>query len=88
MRLNKEQREEKERKWQIDNDLPNAVCEGKFYIWNKSYDEVCKYRDKCPKYLELKKQRDEGQIWFSNPTVKFYYVDAFRKCKFRKEKEE
>lgn len=79
--LNKYERQEREHIWQQNNYLPNSVCEGKFFIWNKSKWEQCKHKNECAKHsqaLELLKSSCSALLDY--PAVQFYYVENFRKC--------
>lgn len=77
--LTRYQRQEREVIWQQNNHLPNSICEGMFYIWNKSKKEYCQHKDTCEKHKKYLEACNQGRA-YDTPNVQFYYVENFRKC--------
>lgn len=79
MRRNKEFMEVK--------DTSNNICKGVFYIRSKRINEYCPNKELCEKYILY--QKENKNLTLDNlHKVCFNNINAFRKCKFRKEKEE
>ncbi len=83
MRVDKQKRAEREAEWQYQNNNPLALCEGTFYIWNRSTVEDCPCRKTCTRHISYTDAVNQGLPIYELPRVQFYYVAAFRKCPFK-----
>lgn len=83
MRRSKEERAALELARQVENDLPEATCEGNFYIGYGKDFEICPYRNCCDKHKNYINAMSDYTL-YDRPMVRFYYVNGFRNCKFRK----
>lgn len=84
MRRSKEERAAIELNRQSENDLPNATCEGHFYIGYGKDIEHCPCKEQCEKYKNYLQALKDFTL-YSIPMVRFYYVSGFRSCNFRKQ---
>ena len=83
MKKNKKERVILEEKFNLNYDNPNSICEGSFYIWNKAKNEICTHRENCPLFHKWKQVFLKIE-YYELPRIQFYYVENFRRCKYKK----
>lgn len=76
--MNEKQRAAKEAMYEAQNEDIKSVCSGQFFIKNRNTYEKCKNCEKCFKFKEYSKKKDD------TPEVHYHYISTFRNCEFYK----
>lgn len=75
---NEKLRAAKEAVYEETNKDIRSVCSGQFFIKNRNTYEKCKNCEKCFKFKEYHKKKDD------TPEVHYHYISTFRNCEFYK----